>query len=400
MINPYFVYFFSFSFSTLVCILNWSSLYSDMNSDLLLFLLMTFFIAFALGTLFTKKYSIYPKKISFSTQSTNIILLICFSWALEFACAGGLPPIVLALRGIRYELADFGIPVFHVFLYTFNSFFSTYLFHSYLLSKSKQTLRLYVISFLPFILLLGRGAILMNISSSLFLYLNLNFKINLSKKIKVINITFISIFFILSTFFLFGLSGNIRTAALYEREDDSIILDIGKATTDFRNSIIPKEFFWSYLYIASPIGNLQHNIVQNRASSNLSSDDVLQFMSNELVPDFISKRLNDIFLFKKKTPSLVVDELTVATIYTNSFLYLSWAGLFVMALFIMAFPFVYISMLGKGNPFFLVGLSTLNTIYLFSMFDNMFVFSGLSFQLLYPLIMPKIMGIESLDYKK
>jgi hypothetical protein len=396
MINPYFVYFSSFLISTLVSLLSWSSLYPETSPDLLLFLSITYVLALTFGIFFKKKYSTYPKKISFNTQSAKILFLIYFFWALEFAYGGGVPPIILAMQGIHYELADFGIPVFHPFLYTFSSFFSTYLFHSYLSSKSKQNLQLYILSFLPFILLFGRGALLINVCSSLFLYINLNFKIDLSKGFTIIKIFFVSTFFILSTFFVFGLAGNIRTAAVYEREDYNIILDIGKATTDFRNSIIPKEFFWSYLYIASPIGNLQQNVITSKVS-NLTSNEFFQFISNEIMPDFISKRLNEVFAFPKKIPILAADELNVSTVYTNSFLYLSWIGLFLMALFLLLFPIAYISRLGKNNPLYLTGLSTLNTLYLFLMFDNMFAFSGLSFQLLYPLIMPKIMGIKLLD---
>jgi hypothetical protein len=392
MLDPYSVYILSFLVVILVYQLNWSSLYPILDSNLLLFLLATFAVAIIVANIFRKTLVLPRKKISFSTKSNKIVLLLYLSWAMDFAYGRGIP-LLLALRGIEYELTDFAIPFFHVLLVTFNSFFCTYLFHNYLSNRTWKSLQHYIVSFVPFIFLFARGAILMNIISSLFVYLN--FKSSLNKNFlnaKVFIITFVCFIPLL---YIFGVSGNIRTAAVYGRDDHEIILDIGHAVPEYRDSIIPKEFFWSYLYISSPLANLQEAINKSKIS-NISSDNILQFVSNEVLPDFISKRLNEAFSIKRATTILITEDLTVATVYANSFLYLSWFGLIMMALLIISFPLIYSKRLMNDNPFYLTGISTMNTLYLFLIFDNMFVFSGLSFQLVYPLFMAKFIEVKFL----
>jgi hypothetical protein len=59
----------------------------------------------------------------------------------------------------------------------------------------------------------------------------------------------------------------------------------------------------------------------------------------------------------------------------------------------MVISFLYVLILKPTNQFFATGIAILNSVLLFSIFDNMLVFSGLSFQLLYPLLF-------SISYKK
>jgi hypothetical protein len=397
MINPYFIYILSFSIAIAVYQLKWSSLYPDLGIELIFFLLVTFVGAFFAENIFKKKCVVRDQKISFNySKSIKILLILYFSWTLDFIYGKGIP-LLLALQGIQYELTDFAIPFFHVLLSTFNSFFSTYLFHSYLSLKTRENFRVYIISLIPFLLLFARGAFLMNIFSSIFVYLN--FKKGLRKSALNIKILITIFVFLIPILFLFGLFGNIRTAAVYNRDDYEIILDIGKAVPEYRSSVVPKEFFWSYLYVSSPLANLQETINSSKSSIVLP-DDIIKFIANELLPDFVSKRLNELFQFKKSAPILISDDLTVSTTYGSSFAYLSWVGLFLMASFLMIFPFLYIPRLLENNPFYLTALSITNTIYLFSMFDNMLVFSGLSFQLIYPILMSKILGVKFLEEKK
>src|SRR5437588_3685889 len=169
------------------------------------------------------------------------------------------------------------------------------------------------------------------------------------------------------------------------------MLNIGEAKPDFVNSSIPKEYFWSYLYISSPLANLQVNINDQKPDYSVSK--VFQYINGELNFDFISKRIFSIFSVGKPDNTLIAPFLTVGTVYSTSYTYLGWWGMSVTFLFLMSVTFCYLLIMKPGNPYFSTGVAILNTFLLFCIFDNMFFFSGLSFQLVYPILF-------SLKFKK
>jgi hypothetical protein len=76
-----------------------------------------------------------------------------------------------------------------------------------------------------------------------------------------------------------------------------------------------------------------------------------------------------------------------SSIYSRSFSYLGWPGLLLMALLIVVVPLVFYKTLPPTSPFFLTGLCILNTMFLFMVFENTIRFTGLSFQLVYPILL-------------
>jgi hypothetical protein len=86
----------------------------------------------------------------------------------------------------------------------------------------------------------------------------------------------------------------------------------------------------------------------------------------------------------------MINALTVSSVYAGSYVYLSWIGMVIMGIFIIIFPLFYISFLSKKSKYYVTAIAILNSLYLFLIFDNMFSFSGLSLQLLYPLIFHKL----------
>jgi len=58
--------------------------------------------------------------------------------------------------------------------------------------------------------------------------------------------------------YLFGVLGTLRQSrAAHTGYDNTLILKSGKASEAFTHSPIPNEFFWAYVYMASPLANLQ-----------------------------------------------------------------------------------------------------------------------------------------------
>lgn len=398
MINPWYTHIFVFCISLVTYTFSWSFLYPAISIQLLLFFIGSFLLNFLVGS--SHKGTFVYKQATHDGTIENANRLMWFLWSLEFAYHGGIP-LLKVLSGVQYDYTGFGIPTLSVFTFTFTSFLCVYSFHLYLSTKSKKYLVFWLINLLPGILIVSRGTFLVNIVSCLFVYLIKYFNdeelTEFSSIKKEINISSINVFYavLLALFILFsfGYVGNVRNASAFNMDrdqSDTLILQMGGATENFIESPIPKEFFWSYLYISSPLANLQHNIDYFQ-SKTVNILDLPILIIDAFTPDFMAKRINEWIGRSTTFPVLITPEMTVPTIYTRSFIHFSWIGIFLMAGLMLIFPKIYLSIIPDRSIFYVSAIAILNTMYFFMIFDNMFTFSGVFLQLLYPLILEKIM---------
>jgi len=196
---------------------------------------------------------------------------------------------------------------------------------------------------------------------------------------------------LISIIYLFGVAGNWRTikdiSSYSPTFDDSynsdVILKLGDASDSFKHNIIPNEFFWTYLYVTSPLSNLEYNVEKNSPSFTLSN--AFSLFTNEILLDAVSKRVDESFNIKPKKPDLIVEQLTVCTTLAGSYDYAGWGGMVFFMVLFSVFPLAYICLILK-NPLGVIGIATLCTMFFFSMFDNMLILSGLTTQLLFPIL--------------
>lgn len=66
---------------------------------------------------------------------------------------------------------------------------------------------------------------------------------------------------------------------------------------------------------------------------------------------------------------------------------LGWLGLILMFLHYLFIVSFYVFILGKSKQYFFTGISILSAIILFNGFSNMFVFSGFSLAIIYPVLL-------------
>ena len=379
--NPFFIYILGFAISLSVYQLGWSNLYPTISFGLLLFLLLTFLYSFLVACCVYKDKIIVYSEVRRNKNIPIIASFIVIGFMLEFLHLRHVP-LLSILAGWEYDYKAFGIKSFHVFLVTFSSFYSVYVFHVFLSTRKRKYIIIYFLMLTMPLLIYNRGMFLLILSSSLFVYLF---------SIRKLHFKFIVVgaFLILILFYLFGLAGNIRCSHQEGRTENitssDIILTIGDAKGSFRESIIPKEFFWAYLYISSPLANLQKTIISS-GPADLTFSRLLSFINFEILPDFASKRIAKFLEIEKINIKQITPALTVGTVYASSYVYLNWLGLVLMFSFTMLASFLYIILLKRDNVFFITGISILNTLILFNIFSNMFYFSGVSFQLVYPLI--------------
>ena len=232
----------------------------------------------------------------------------------------------------------------------------------------------------------------MNLINILFIY-----TIKVKKNITLRHFVFLTLA-ILIGMYGFALFGNARVNNSYGIDEPitngDMILLIGGATEEFRNSVIPDAFFWIYLYISSPLANLQNTII-NFDRYEVSLDNFSLLIVHEVFPDFISSRLTPFTGIFLDRPVQITPELTVGTAFVRSYIIFGWFGMIIYTLILFLFGYIYTAFAKKiSRSLFLTGYVTLCTLFLFSYFANMLTFSGLSFQLVYPLLANKIFEIK------
>jgi hypothetical protein len=380
MINPHASYIISFSISLGLYSLGWSSLYPPLTRHLLGFLLLTILLHGIMAFWWrSKSFSLPRPNFSyFSPLGTTIFIYIL--WLADFVYEGGIP-LIKILFNQPYNYRLFGIPSLHVFTVTFGSFFTIYLFSLYLSTRQRFHLVLYLVNLLAAILIYSRAMMTFNLVGSLFVYL-LGVPKFTWKKIAVGMVVFIGLTY------GFGMLGTLRVS--FEAKspyDPGLFLDIGEATPSFRASSVPQEFFWGYTYLSSPLANLQLNINTFQVPP-FTLRRMAEHFNNEMIFDFISKRVNRLWGIERETEHIIpYKPFNVSTVYSRSFSYQGWAGMLIMAVFVLVLPWIYIRIL-PVNPYSLTGLAIFNTMYLFLMYDNTIRFTGLGLQLVYPFVLP------------
>ena len=381
MVNPYFCYVVAFSLALALYPLGWSTLYPPLSLPVLIFIISTIVLHIVAGIIFRKYCAPAGHRNGvYTLRGPLVITILLYAlWAAEFLHAGGVPLIEILQRN-PFDYKTFGIPTLHVFIVTFSSFYTIFLFQQYMKSRSPGLLILFLINLSAAILIYNRGMFLFNVSACIFLFLIFMGTLRLRH-------VAIGIGGLVLMSYLFGVMGSLRVSnesrTTYTNDG---FLQTGSATTAFRNSGVAEEFFWSYIYTTSPLANFQQNINSGQPEP-LTGASFLHWFNNEVLPDFISKRVNGYLGIDRRKTHTIQGPFNATTIYSGSYTYAGWFGVALMAVVILLIPVIYLRILPPASSFFLPGLVIINTIFLFMVFDNTIRFTGLSFQVVYPIIL-------------
>lgn len=371
IINPYILYSLTWIIVLILYSFHWTYLFPKISSGLFLFVLSTSFISALWGIKKYRRHSFcnYAVVPSYKYYSFNkrITILSTFLFLIEFLVYRNVPLFSYVLGNADAELyKEFGIPFIHVIAVNLVLVSEFFLFQCYVSTKEKKIknkfIKLFLINFGVLTLLMNRAVLMYVILGSIFIYFVL--KRNVAKyMIKITGLLF-------GVLFLFGMLGNIRNGGDNEK-GKQYILRLCEATPEFEKSIVPTELFWPYIYVTSPISNVENTI--RRMHPEFSIDNCISLVVNECMPQLISKRLN----VEHKGGKLVLDSLNVGSVYMNSYAYLGWMGMLIMFIFMFIFVEVTISFIPKSDVFFLTLLVLIDIIIAFNIFDNMFIFSGI-----------------------
>ena len=372
--NPYYCYIIGFSVVSFIYLWGWSDLYPTLTPDLIVFLLITFGVALTLGKITQSSFSY--QDVSIDRHNYRRVLCIFLFYSIEFADAGGIPLVMIA-QGTGFHYQTFGIPTFHILVQTLGPFYTIYLFHQYLGNRKVSVLLCAISVLMLSIAIVNRGSVVMTCISCLLLAIQ--------RRPLVSRKTFLSLLAgFLLFFYGFGYVGNLRSF----KDNEDVLLQMAQATPKFQASFIPNEYFWLYLYAASPLANFQE--VVNTARTHRYN--WYLYFNNELLPDIVARRFANIDAdpdYNERMNYSIAPFLTVGTMYYDSYIRLGWYGPIITFIYYMLFIMVSIWLLTKlkfTHRYKQVAIVTICTISIFEIFDNTTRGAGLLIQLAYPFV--------------
>jgi len=344
-------------------------MYPKLSLGLISILALSFIPFILLGKIYAREilsdssFSLYSLR-----QLDYMFMVIILLGALDILISGFIPII-----DKTHNYKEFGAPVIDVLFNTLSIFFSVVFVQTYLRTKGIR-FPVYVIVILGLqIILLRRASIVWIVTSSCMLYF---LEI---KKVKVIYLVS-GILILIFLSFSFGKLGSKRGAA-----QNSNPLEEFEASSWFKRSGIGEYNYMTYLYVSSPLANLQKNI--SSGDRFLNRGDFEDYFFYCLLPPSFTMRLENLLDLKQPVPALIHPHLIVGTCFMLSYLTLGYLGFIGMFMFILGYTAICMHVIKKSNTFYYASLSLLSTAILMEVFDNMLIRLDVIFMLfIYPVI--------------
>ena len=386
MINFYYGYSLIWSFILVLYAFGFSDLCKQLDNNLLIFIVFTIIVSFFIGYIQKDKFKYIVLKENPHT-SKKITILFCVFIVSEFLLERKIP-LLSVISGQAYNTINYsGFKGFHMIFFVLSIVYSFYLSYLYSLFRKKNLLIENIIIIMYFVLLVQRQNIIICVLGFVaFLFfsvrdrkkdIKLNNNCDTGKKkglIKKLSI----VLFIIIILYGFGVMGNFRYGSSWKWNDTSMIETLGKMNEKYPN-YVPKQFFWSYLYLVSPLVNLNANIeYYNNSIPSISN------YLNEFIPEYVRNKVG----YSKDVVYLPVTSLNASTSYVRSYKYMGYFGMYFMFLIYMVIS-TFILNIGykKNQNFHMVNCFSISYIILFTFFENTLTYSTTSIILIISFIM-------------
>ena len=379
MINPFYLYSVSIIIVLFFFSLRWSNYFQDLNTEYYIFIIISAIFNLIIGIILRK----YLKFRPFSGKPIKVkIIFIIFSlgYLLDFIYSGYIP-IISAISNSAVHYKDIKhLPAIYPILIALNVFFAIYYMYIYISLKEKKYLYTILLLLSYFAVLMGRGILVMALVAIVFMYLSSLNKAVFKKSILKL-IVIMGIFAV-----VFGLLGNVRPITVEKYKHFGameLLMYLGNATEEFKDSSIPKILFPLYLYIASPAANLSNTFEH----ANKNNNDITEFIVYNFFPQSIQKRvLPEYELYKS---FLVIDTFNVSTAWALPFVQFNFIGIIffevtLLLIFIIMFVIIY-----KSN-YKVIFLSLFTSFMVLSQFDNILIFDNI----MIPMILCTIFALK------
>lgn len=352
IVNPFYLYVIAFSLSIIVYLFGWSSLFPKLSFELIVFFAVTFILFLITGYLYFKKKQPISRKLIPGPYLNDIV----FSLIIVLCCINVIYMGYLPVFDRSHNYREFGMPVIDPLFNSFSIFFSVFLFHSILKNRKKRFVFYYVIILIIQALIFRRSAIIWIIISSIFLYIIYKREISL-----LLILTGVICLPLLS--YCFGLYGNARS----NLTKSFVIEDLGASET-FRKTGASYNHYMTYLYVSSPLANLQENI--DKRDQKLRHGALKEFIFYCLIPESFTIRLQKKFNLAPPSCYLISPNLIVGSFFMVGFYTMGWMGMAIMSVYLLFFILLSFVIIKRWDTCCLESLALLSTAVSLLIFSN------------------------------
>jgi hypothetical protein len=355
LINPFYIFCASFGLAFIVYFFSWSRIFPPVSPGMIIF----FFLSFILFTVTGKflHYMVHPEmpqlsQVKLHDHMNDIMFFVIITMGIMNVVLMGYIPVF----NKSADYLKFGIPVLDPLFNSLSIFFSVFYVQSYLERRKKRYL-LYILIIVVFqLLIFRRSAAVWIITSSVFVYFLCRQNIRLLY-------LFILILILPLISFSFGHYGASRS----DLSKPYILNDLG-ASDRFISSGIDHNHYLTYLYLASPVANLQRNVDEGRGF--LNDRNFKEFFFYCIVPYSITSRLEKSLGLSSPEPYLIHPHLIAGTFLMLSYVTIGWAGMITMLIFLLFILLVCLIIIRNLTLFRNTTLSLLATTVSLLIFSN------------------------------
>lgn len=369
VINPFYLFGVSYSVAIILYLLRWSKLYPDLSLKLIIFLLVTFV---GIGLFSYSLRHLIPNtnnKVSFSDSFTNIMFAIIVVLGIIDVSYEGYIPILKE----NFKYREFGMPILDFFFYSLSIYFAVHFFYYYLISKKIRLLIFSLIITLFQLIIFRRYSFVLIILTCIFISILL--KKEYRTRIIIIGI----ILFVLGSF-LFGYYGRKRN----QFQKEAILSDF-EASKKYRDTFLGADIYMTYLYISSPLANLQLNINKNDVF--LNQNEIKGYIFYTFIPINITSRIEEITSIESPNIVLIHNNLMVGTYYLKAFYFFGWPGMIILNIFLIAYISILLLINRKNFGYNITSYAFLSTTATLLIFDNLLIKPDIIFILfIYPVV--------------
>ncbi len=358
--------------------LGWARYLTPLRGDTLLLLVSMVLLCIILCRTISTRTELEPGEVSWGP-----VLFLGAYLAAAGALAGGLPALSV-LGGRVYDVYGFGIPGIHVFVLCYAGYIGVRAFARFISAKRVRPL-VQFFSVLGILALMGtRSAVSYLLFACLFIVWR-HVRVRWWIVAVVLGV-------VLGFAYLFGVYGDARLALQIEQATgvsggSGAIVNYAAATDAFIQTGLDPAWLWSYLYVTSPIANLNNAFAYSAGELCGRSCDLLGLATFELVPDAVGSRIAEGLGVEKfdKSVFLVAPDVTASTAFGPAVGYAGLVGAFCVfgATVVLA---IVVIRLCRDTEVGHVAMAILFTILFFAFFANMVAYSALSLQLVFVLL--------------
>lgn len=364
IINPILLSNLVMGFILVIYSLKWSLDYTEFNHITATLLFTIFLINVLFGKIIAPDLKNTLKcKQKLSKRGVIVVFLL---FIVDSVYSGKIPLLSAVLNDSTHYKEINHIPTLYIFYIGLSVYFFLYYYRGYLSLKKNTHLYSAILILFLMILGMGRSHLFICLAAATFLFTLQFLKIN--NKLPLKQIAYLSLFFT-SIFILLSFIRPVTVERFKRSTPEEIFMFIGNANQKVQKSEVLPKIFPLYLYIASPLGNLD-NLISLRKTPD---QNILNFMVYNYTPESFQK----LTLGKniKEDAFFINKSFNVGTAYWDPYIEFGFWGVIVYHFGIMTLLTLLI-ILARNSWEQDIILSLSFTVLTFSFFANILVFDS------------------------